>query len=310
MLAVTEKRNKKQGRLFFQKNKLMSIKGNLFVYLILSLVALTMLLPFIHELSKSFSYPTAVEAGKVNLIPKNPTFGNYYYYWRKQRTQLGQAFLNTIIVTVVGTVWGVLNTAVLAFPLSRSKKEFLLGTPILMMVIFCFVFQRPLIPYFLTIRSYGLMDSLLALILPHTIVPFYLILVMTFFRGLPEELFDACRIDGGNEFYIFFHVAFPLSKAVLATVAIFSGVQLWNLFFHPLLFIRTTSLMPLQPIVRSIMQSGGDVLQGTLLDSDPFKETESIKSALVILTIIPVAIAYPFLQKYFTKGTMVGAIRA
>jgi len=268
-----------------------------------------MLLPFIHELAKSFSYPTTVEAGKVNLWPKNFTFGNYYYFWRKQRVQLGLAFLNTIIITVIGTLWNVFNTALLAFPLSRSRREFRFGVPVLLMVIFCFVFQRPMIPYFLTVKAYGLMNTRAALILTHTVLPFYLVLVLTFFRGLPEELFDACRIDGGNEFRLFFHVALPLSKAVLATIAIFSGVTFWNLFFHVKLFIRSSSLMPLQPIVRSIMQGGGDVLRGTLLDLDPFRETESIKSALIILTTIPVVIAYPFLQKHFARGAMVGAIK-
>jgi putative aldouronate transport system permease protein len=282
---------------------------NAVVYALLGLIALTMVLPFVHELAKSFSYPTAVEAGRVNLLPRNFTFGNYYYFWRKQRAQLFRALLNTVFITVVGTIWGVASTALMAFPLSRPRREFRWGTPVLILVIFCFVFQRPLIPYFLTIRAYGLMNTHAALILPHTVVPFYLFLMMTFMRGLPEEFVDACRIDGANEFQMFVRVIVPLSKAVLATVAVFSGVQLWNLFFHPLIFIRSTRLMPLQPIVRSIMRGGGDVLQGSLLDQDPFRETSSIKSALIILTTLPVALAYPFLQKYFTKGTMVGAIK-
>ncbi|MDC7232755.1 MAG: carbohydrate ABC transporter permease [Spirochaetales bacterium] len=299
---------KKSG--YFRKLRRESLRSTIVVYTFLLLITLLMILPFLHELAKSFSYPTEVEAGRVSLLPKRFTFGNYYYFWRKQSEQLGRAFLNTIYITVVGTAWTVFNTALLAFPLSRSKKEFRLGVPILMIVIFCFVFQRPVIPYFLTVKAYGLMDTRAALILSHTIVPFYLLLVLTFFRGLPEDLFDACRIDGGSDFHLFWHVALPLSKASLASVAIFSGVTMWNLFFHPMLFIRSSDLMPLQPIVRSIMRGTGDVLKGNLLDNDPFRETESIKSALIMLTIIPVAVVYPFLQKYFTKGTMVGAIKS
>lgn len=283
--------------------------ANFVVYSLLGVLALLMLLPFIHELAKSFSYPTAVEAGKVNLVPIDFTYGNYYYYVRKQLTQLSRAFINTMIITVFGIIMGVFSTALMAFPLSRPRREFKWATPILVMVVFCFVFQRPLIPYFLAIKSYGLMDTYASQILPHAIIPFYLFLMITFFRGLPEDLIDACRIDGGNEFHIFMNIVLPLSKAVLATVAIFLGVQLYNLFMHPLLFLRSTSKLPLQPIVRSIMQGTGDVLQGTLLDSDPFRETDSIKSALIILTAVPVAALYPFLQKYFTKGTMVGAIK-
>lgn len=286
-----------------------SFPGTVVVYGLMALIALSMLLPFVHELAKSFSYPTTVESGKVNLWPIDFTLGNYYYFWRKQRAQLGQAFLNSILITVVGTLWNVFHTALLAFPLCRPRREFAPGRIILIMVVFCFVFQRPVIPYFTAVKSYGLMNTRAALVLTHTVVPFYLILVLAFFRNLPEELFDACRIDGGNEYHLFFQVALPLSKAVLATVAVFSGVDFWNLFFHVKLFIRSTGLMPLQPIVRSIMQGGGDVLQGTLLDLDPFRETESIKSALIILMTVPVMAAYPLLQKYFAKGAIVGAIK-
>lgn len=294
---------------FLRKTYKHHFGGTVIVYSLITLVALTMLLPFVHELAKSLSYPTTVEAGKVALWPQNFTWGNYYYFWRKQRAILGQAFFNSILITVLGTIWTVLNTALLAFPLSRPKREFVFGSAVLGIVIFCFVFQRPVIPYFLTVRAYGLMDTRAALILTHTVVPFYLLLMLTFFRGLPEELFDACRIDGGNEFHLFVHVAFPLSKAMLATVAIFSGVNFWNLFFHVMLFIRSARLMPLQPVVRSIMQGGGDTLQGSLLDLDPFRETLSVKSALIMLTTLPVVLAYPFLQRFFTKGTMVGAIK-
>ena len=287
-----------------------NLSGTILVYTVVTILSLTMLLPFVHELAKSFSYPTEVEAGKVGFWPKKFTWGNYYYYWRKQRAQLLRAFWNTILITVIGTCWTVFNTALLAFPLSRSRKEFRFGAAILGVVIFCFVFQRPMIPYFLTVKAYGLMDTRSAIVVTHTVVPFYLFLMLNFFRALPEELFDACRIDGGNELHLFWHVVLPLSKAVLATVAIFSGVVFWNIFFHSKLFIRSTDLMPLQPIVRSIMRGGGDILQGTLLDQDPFRETESIKSALIILTTLPVVVAYPFLQKYFAQGARMGAVKA
>lgn len=298
------------NKFYFKRIKRDSLGSTIFVYGLLVIITLTMILPFFHELAKSFSYPTEVESGRVNLIPLKATFGNYLYFWRKQRETLGRAFLNTIFLTVATVIWTVFNTALLAFPLSRSKREFRWGAPILIVVIFCFVFQRPVIPYFLTVKGLGLMNTHAALILTHSIVPYYLILILTFFRGLPEELFDACRIDGGNEYHLFLHIALPLSKAALASVAIFAGVQMWNIFFHALLFIRDANLQPLQIVVRAIMRGGGDVLVGSLLDNDPYKETESIKSALIILSIIPVAVAYPFLQKYFTKGAMVGAIKS
>jgi ABC-type glycerol-3-phosphate transport system permease component len=286
-----------------------SFYGEALIYVFRGLVALSMLLPFLHELAKSLSFPTAVEAGKVGLWPQSFTFGNYVYHWRKQRVPLALGLMNSVLITVVGTAWNVVCTALLAFPLSRSRKEFRLGAAIMVMVIFCFVFQRPVIPYFLAVKAYGLMNTRAALVVTHTVVPFYLVLLVTAFRQLPEELLDACRMDGGNEFRLLFNVALPLSKAVLATIGIFVGVELWNIFYHAKLFIRSTSLLPLQPIIRSIMQGGGDVLQGTLLDSDPYRETQSIKSALIILNTLPVLIVYPFIQRYFTKGVMVGGIK-
>ena len=176
------------------------------------------------------------------------------------------------------------------------------------LVLFTLVFSPPVIPYFLAIKSYGLMDSRWALILPHTVTPFELILVITFFRQLPEEMFDACRIDGGNDYHLFRHVALPLSKAVLVTVALFTSVGLWNIFFHAMLFLRDPKLQPLQVFVRGILQAGGDMPTRKLL-KDPFAETESTKSAIILLTTLPIILVYPLLQRYFAKGVLLGAIK-
>jgi putative aldouronate transport system permease protein len=311
MTGLNKTKNKRlESQVHFKKVKRDSTMGTIIVYALLIIISLTMILPFIHELAKSFSYPTEVETGRVSLIPLKPTLGNYYYFWRKQLERLGTAFLNTISLTVITMIWTVINTAILAFPMSRPGKEFRFGNAILLLVIFCFVFNRPVIPYFLTVKGFGLMNTHLALILTHTITPYYLILMLTFFRGLPEELVDACRMDGGNELTIFRHVVLPLSKPVLASVAIFAGVNMWNIFFHALLFLRDANLQPLQVIVREVMRGQGDFLEAGIIDNDPFKQTESIKSALIILSILPVAIAYPFLQKYFVKGAMLGSLKS
>jgi putative aldouronate transport system permease protein len=282
--------------------------SGLLIYLVLIFIALAMVLPFIHELAKSFSYPSEVDAGRVSLWPRKITLGNYYYYYRKHLIPLSRSFGITIYITGFGTLWSIYMTALMAYPLSRSKREFRLGPFAMGIAIFSIIMFPPIIPYFLAIRSYGLMDTLWSIILTHTVVPFHLILLVTFFRQLPEDLFDSCRIDGGSDWRIFFQIVLPLSKAALATVAIFTAIILWNIFLHPLLFITNPKKFPLQIFLRSIFQEGGADPE-VLLQRDPFDNTESIKSALVILTILPIVLIYPLLQKHFIKGIMLGALK-
>ena len=282
--------------------------SGLLIYLVLIFIALAMVLPFIHELAKSFSYPSEVDAGRVSLWPRKATLGNYYYYYRKHLIPLSRSFGITIYITGFGTLWSIYMTALMAYPLSRSKREFRLGPFAMGIAIFSIIMFPPIIPYFLAIRSYGLMDTLWSIILTHTVVPFHLILLVTFFRQLPEDLFDSCRIDGGSDWRIFFQIVLPLSKAALATVAIFTAIILWNIFLHPLLFINNPKKFPLQIFLRSIFQEGGADPE-VLLQRDPFDNTESIKSALVILTILPIVLIYPLLQKHFIKGIMLGALK-
>ena len=181
--------------------------GVFFVYIVLALVAIIMLFPFAHELAKSLSYPTEVAAGRVLLWPRDFTWGNYLYFTKF--AQLWRSFANTIFITVVGTTWTVLMTAMMAYPLSRSKKEFRLGPVVRVMVVFSMVFFPPMIPYFLAIRSYGMMDSFSALILTHTIYPYYLLMIISFYHGLEEGLLEAARIDGAGDFRLFCQFALP-----------------------------------------------------------------------------------------------------
>jgi ABC-type glycerol-3-phosphate transport system permease component len=311
-MSADDRERVKVSRRFEYKKTGVSTPGIIIVYLFLLLVCLTMLFPFIHELAKSFSYPTEVDAGRVSVWPREFTFGNYHFFFRYDllREPLIRSFFNSIYITVVGTVWSVFFTAMMAFPLSRPRKEFRIGPIIMGVVIFSFVFRAPLVPYFLAIRAYGLMDSHWAIIIPHTIIPFHLILMLTFYRGLPEELFDSCRIDGGGDFRLFWQIALPLSKAALATIGIFTAVMLWNIFLHAVLFIRTAELNPLQVYVRGVMIAEVTVLAQDFAQHDPFAISQSIKSSLILMTTVPIIVVYPFLQKYFIKGALLGALKA
>lgn len=287
-----------------------SLAGTIVVHIILAIVGLLMILPFIHEIAKSLSFPTKVMAGQVVFWPKDFTFGNYGYFIDPAYKNLWRSFVNTAYLTVVGTVWSVFFTALVAFPLSRPRSEFRLGPAMMGLVVFSIIFFPPLIPYFLVVRAYGLMDTLWAIILAHTIGPFNLILVITYYRGLPEDLFDSCRMDGGTDLRLALQIAIPLSKPVLATISVYTAVLLWNIFLHALLFIRDPRIMPLQPIVRSILNRSTDSLANQSLTFNPFESAQSTKSAVILMSTLPIIAVYPFLQRYFVKGALLGALKS
>lgn len=273
------------------------------------LVTVVTLAPIAHEIAKSFSMPAAVNEGRVALWPVDFTMGNYLHYFKPEYDSLLSAFVNNALITLLGTVWSVFFTALTAYPISR--REFRAGPFLMGLFVFCIVFSPPLIPYFLSIRAYGLMDSWWALVLPHTVLPFNLILVVSYLRGLPEELFEACRMDGGNDWWMAFRVAFPLAGPILATIGIYTGVLFWNLYLHPVLFLQNPDLMPLQPVLRSFLAEDFGVMRVTADGAqDLFGNSPSAASALVLLSILPVVLVYPFLQKYFLKGSLEGAIKS
>ncbi|MEI6875560.1 MAG: carbohydrate ABC transporter permease [Spirochaetota bacterium] len=282
--------------------------GDIGIHAILIIVVLAMVLPFVHEIAKSLSSPKAVSSGLVGLWPREPTMGNYLYFYTKQINPLLRSYGTTVFITVVGTVWSLIVSSMLAFSISRPKKEFSWGILAMSVAIFSMIFTPPIVPYFLAIKSYGLMDSVWAIILPHSVVPFHLIILVTFFRELPSELIDSCRIDGAGSFTIYRRMVIPLSTAALATIAVFTAIIFWNIFLHPLLFIRTPGKEPLQIFLRSIFEGAGTEVV-TTMEVDPYAQAESMKSALVVITTLPIAIVYPFLQRYFVKGMMVGAVK-
>lgn len=275
----------------------------------LILYSLMIALPFVNEIAKSLSHPEMVARGRVQFLPVDFTWGNYAYYLDPEFDNLWRSFGNSIYITVVGTIWSVFFTACMAYPMSKSRQVFAAGPFLSGLIVFAIVFFPPLIPYFLTVRSYGLMNTRWVIIFAHTIGPFFLIIVRTFFRGLPQDLFDAAEIDGASDFRQAIQIAMPLAKPALATIGIYTAVLLWNIYLHSLLFIRDSSLMPLQPVIRSLMNTSSDSGTVTLV-YNPFRDSESAKSALVLISIIPIALVYPLLQRHFTKGALLGSVKS
>ncbi|MDL4842615.1 carbohydrate ABC transporter permease [Aquibacillus rhizosphaerae] len=276
-----------------------------FNYSFLIIAAATMIAPLLQLLAVSFSSPVAADAKKVFLLPVDFTVDTWVHIL--QNDVLWRSFFVTVFITVVGTFLSMLFSVLTAFPLSR--KDFLLRKPIMFAIVITMIFNAPMIPFFLTVREVGLMDSVWALIIPGLISTFNMVIIRTFFMGIPSDLDDAAKIDGCNEFGLLFRIYLPLSKPVLATIGLFYAVGLWNTFKTAVLFVRNPDLWPLQMRLRSFFVSEEQLSTVDLLVGDYDFNTTTLKAATIIFATIPIVIVYPYLQKYFVKGAVLGSLK-
>lgn len=288
--------------MFESKGEKIFVAGVTFFLIVLSLIAL---IPLVSVLSTSFSSKRAVDLNWVTIWPREFTFDSWGYII--DRPDLWKAFFLTLGTTLIGTVLALLVTALLAYPLAKS--EFRWGSVIMIGVVIAMVFKAPLVPYFLTVRTLGLYNNPLVLIIPHILNPFNLIIMRTFFKQFSKELEEAAFLEGCGYFRMLFQFVLPLSKAVLATLALFYGVVLWNQFQTPLLFLQEPDLFPLQMKIRQFITDDSVIMSLVPSKLDVNYNERTLRAATVIFAIIPVIAVYPFLQKYFVKGAMVGSVK-
>jgi putative aldouronate transport system permease protein len=270
-------------------------------YAVLILLSISMILPIIHVFAISLSDPVAVDAHQVQFVPVDMTSAAWAHITVK--VELWRSLGVNIFVTVVGTFLSLFFSSLLAYPLAR--KDFGIRNVIMLGVVLTMIFQAPMIPYFLTIKSLGLLDSIWVLIIPSTISAFNLIILRTFFQQLPYELEESAKIDGCTDYGILFKVVLPLSKPALATMGLFYAVTYWNMFLHAILFIRNTKLYPLQLKLReTIVNTDLAVNLGAM----PYN-SQTIQAATIIFVTLPILLVYPFVQKYFVKGATLGAVK-
>ncbi|BFT74251.1 MULTISPECIES: carbohydrate ABC transporter permease [Paenibacillus] len=274
-------------------------------YLFLAAAAGTMLMPLVHLLAVSLSSPLAADSKTVFLLPVEFTWASWGHIL--QNKGLWSAFGVTLYITVVGTLLSMLFSVLTAFPLSR--KEFLIRKPFMLAVIITMIFNAPMIPFFLTVRELGMMNSLWSLILPGLIGTFNMIIIRTFFMGIPAELDDSARMDGCTDAGILFRIYLPLSKPVLATVSLFYAVGYWNTFQRAVLFIRDPNKWPLQMKLRAYLQSPEELAAVNLFLGDYDFNTTTLKAATILFATVPIILVYPYLQKYFVKGSMLGSLK-
>ena len=280
---------------------------DIFNVIILLLITFFALYPLWHVLMASFSDNSEVMRYRgLFLVPIKFTSGAYNIVFQNPMVLKGYA--NTFFVVIVGCTVNIILTSMAAYILSR--KDVMWTKFLTIMIVVTMYFGGGLIPFYFTVKDMGLDGSLWALIIPSAINTFYLIIMRTAFLGVPESLEEAARIDGARHMTILFRVVLPLTLPTVAVIILYYGVGHWNSWFHAMIFLRTKrELYPLQLVLREIL------LQNTMADSTSINMEnrpnigETIKYALIIIATVPILTIYPFLQKYFVKGVMVGAVK-
>ncbi len=272
-----------------------------FLLMILGGIALV---PLLTVIAQSFSSKAASDMNIINLWPVGFTLDSWKYILSD--VGLWRAFFITIISTVIGTALALTVTALMAYPL--SKENFKLNHIIMLFVIVTMIFKAPVVPYFLTLKGLGLFNNPLVLILPHILSAYNLAIMRTFFKQFPAEVEEAAMIDGCGYFQILYKIIIPSSKAVLTTVGLFYAVTIWNQFQHPLMFIQKTELFPLQLKIRQLINGGSDIANIAAVANVNYTEG-TLSAAAVVFAIIPIIAVYPWLQKYFAKGAMLGSVK-
>jgi putative aldouronate transport system permease protein len=268
--------------------------------------SLTILLPFIHLLSISFSPPGEAARWGLKLLPAHPTLSGYRKVFISE--SIWRGYMVTTLRTVVGTAFSLILTALGGYVLSkRYIPHRVFWTSI---IVFTMFFDGGLIPKFLLVRSLGLIDSFWALILPNAIKAFHVLIMRNFFMTIPISLEESARIDGTSDLRILASIMMPLSKPVLATVGLWIAVFHWNSWFDCLVYIRDPLKFVLQIVLRRIVLTGADEASVTLImDDTEISSTETVKAASIFVVTVPILCVYPFVQKYFVRGILVGSLK-
>ncbi|MBD2847522.1 carbohydrate ABC transporter permease [Paenibacillus sp. IB182496] len=274
--------------------------------IVLILLACATLYPFIYTLTVSLSLPSEFKLPGLKLFPRDPTLASYAHVL--DQTGIGRAFFNSLQRTVIGVAVLLAATAMTAYPLSR--KGFPHRGLVMKLFVFSMLFSGGLIPMYLLIRNLGLLDSVWALVLPGAVSAFNLIIMRNFFQAIPEEIIDSAKIDGAGEWRVLFRIVLPLSTPVLAVVALWAGVHHWNAWFDAMIYIQDLDKQVLQLFVRRAVIEESDELasQVELLQAGNYS-SETLKAATVMVATIPILCIYPFIQRFFVKGIMLGSVK-
>lgn len=279
------------------------------ITVVLVLIAVGTLLPLINTLAISFSEKAAVSAGRVQLWPVGFDLSAYGFIMQDEK--FWRAFGVSLQRVVLGGLLNFVLCVLTAFPLSRSAKEFPGRNIFMWLFVFGFVFNVGIVPWYLTVSTYRLIDSIWALVLPTQIVGFIwnIIILMNFFRNVPRELEDAGRIDGANPLQVLWYIYLPISLPALATITLFSLVGHWNSFFDGLILMNNPDNYPLQTYIQQLVIADRPVLHGGQAQLLAQLSNNTLNAAKLFIAMIPILIIYPFLQRFFIRGITLGSVK-
>ena len=305
MTAIAKSRRKASGIIQSRGERIFVAM----MYVLVTLVALTMIFPLLNIVSLSFSSERAVVSNEVEIWPVEFTVDTYSRVVKT--TPIFLAIKNTVLLTAVGTAISMFCTICTAYAL--SKKRLYGRTVFLGVVTFTMIVNAGLIPNFLLIRDLGLMNSYGAIWLPSAISTWNMLVMKTFFSALPDSLEESALIDGANDLRILWSIALPLSIPSIATITLFYAVGFWNSYFNVTLYISKSGLKVLQQVLHEVVDNVNDVMNQMQTDSNDAMmqpmASESVQGAAIVIATLPIMCVYPFLQKYFVKGVMIGAIK-
>ena len=287
----------------FSINKILTVLN----VILLIIISFTMVYPFWEILVKSFMSDKEIISSTTFFWPKSFQLEGYKVIFTDPQYNFGRAFLNSVFVTLVTTIYQLIITTLAAYALS---KKTLPGKKIInFFFIFTMYFGGGLIPYYLVIRDLGLLNQIWVLIIPQFISVYNVLVMRSFFTSFPQDLVEASKIDGANEVQVFFKMVLPLSKAILATIALFIAVGVWNNWYTSMLYLQSApEHRPMAYVLKIIIDKAKGTNNDTGLGVSEMIG-ESVQYAAIIVSTLPILIVYPFLQKHFTKGVMIGSIK-
>ena len=280
------------------------------VKIMLWIALIVVTVPLVYIVGNSFSSASAVSAGRVLLWPVEPSLKAYKVAFGDP--QIMQGYLNSFIYAIGGTLISVTLTIAIAYPLSR--RSFFGRNVIMSVLIFTMLFSGGLIPTYLVVQDLGMLNTRWAMVIPSAIGVWQVIIARTFFRStIPDELYEAATIDGASDLRFLWSIVLPLSKPVIAVIALMYAIFQWNSYFDALVYLKDPSLYPLQIVLRNVLilntVTGGSTTQNLAQQLDQQQLANVLKYALIVISSLPVLIIYPFVARHFTKGVMVGAVK-
>lgn len=287
---------------------------DIFNKIFVSIIVIIIVYPLIFVISASISDPAAVSTGKMWLWPVDMTFKGFEMVF--QNSDIWMGYRNTILYTLVGIVFHLTILLPVAYALSRPEVRWKVA--IMWVILFTMLFDGGMIPTYLVVRNLGMLDSMWAIVIPGALGAWSVLVARAFFQqNIPNDLVDAGKIDGASDYYIFWRIALPLSVPIIAVMALFHGVGLWNQYFSALIYLTDRNLFPLQLILREILvlneMSTGEGVQEIAGSAGSFadqvKIAAQIKYAVMIVSTLPLIMVYPFVQRFFVQGVLIGSVK-